>query len=161
YAPGQTFVLVAGSIVVLLAAVSLATDVGLHYYTWEKLQKAADAGALAGATWLPDNPTQAIATAKTIAEDNGVTASEVTSSSVPNDDSSITLQIQRTTPYYFARVLGLTNTTIKVTAQAAPQTQPGCPTGGCPTATVGATSPSQVSGGDNNGNNGSYGSNVG
>ncbi len=145
--------LFAGAIIALLACLALCTDIGVHYYNWAQLQKAADLGVLAGANYLPDNPTQAIATAQQMSELNGVAASEIQSTSVASDDSSITMQMQRKVPYYFARVLGMTNATIDVTSVAAPQYPP---------STVNASSPSQIPpGGDNNGNNGSTCANVG
>src|ERR1700722_3119582 len=111
---GQAGPLIAGVIVFLLGSVALGTDVAVHYYNWAQLQKAADAGVLAGANWLPDDPTKAINTAVAFAESNGVTAAEVTTPTVAADNLSITMQVQRTVPYYFARVLGMTNGTLQV-----------------------------------------------
>jgi hypothetical protein len=142
-----------GGIIALLACVALGTDVAVHYYNWAQLQKAADFGVLAGATWLPDNPAQALTTAVQIAEQNGVAAAEISSTNVASDDLSIRMKLQRTVPYYFARVLGLNSATINVAAAAAPQFPP---------STMNATSPSQIPpGGDNNGNNGTTCSSVG
>jgi hypothetical protein len=112
-----------------------------------------DSAVLAGANYLPDNPTKAASTALQLAQINGLTSSEVTSNTVAADDLSITMQAHRTVPYIFAKVLGLTSGTVSVSASAAPQFPP---------TTVGATSPSQIpQGGDNNGNNGTTCSNIG
>lgn len=135
---GQIAPLLAGVVAVLIGSVALGTDVALHYFNWVQLQKAADSGVLAGANSLPDNPTQAATVAEQFAESNGVAASEITSTSVASDDLSITMTVQRTVPYYFAKVLGMTNGTIQVTAVAAPQPA---------TYTVGAPSPGAVSSG--------------
>ena len=132
---GQIAPLIAGVIAILLASVALGSDVAVQYFNWVQLQKAADAGVLAGANWLPDNPSAAIGTAQQYAESNGVAAAEITSTTVAANDLSITMTVKRTVPYYFARVLGLTNGTLKVTAAAAPQP---------PTSTVGAPSESAV-----------------
>jgi Flp pilus assembly protein TadG len=143
---GQMMVLMALVIAFLMGAIALGTDVAVDYYNWVQLQKAVDAAVLAGANYLPDNPNQAIATAKQLAQTNGVNQSEITSTSVAPDNLSITMQLQRTVPYYFAKVIGLTNGTVAAKASAAPQSPP---------STVNATSPSQIPpGGDNNGNNG-------
>jgi Flp pilus assembly protein TadG len=150
---GQMAVIIALVIPVLVGTIALGTDIAVLYYNWNVLQKAADAGALAGANYLPDNPTQAKATANQFAENNGVLAAEIVSTSVASDDSSITMTAQRTVPYYFAKVLGLTNGAVSVTASAAPQYAP---------STVGAGSPSQLPpGGDNNATNGTYCTNTG
>jgi len=150
---GQMLPLFAGAIIGLLACVALGTDIAVHYYNWTELQKAADFGVLAGANYLPDNPTQAITTAEQMAEQNGVAASEIKTTTVASNDLSITMQVQRTVPYYFARVIGMTNATMRVTAAAAPQFPP---------STMNASSSSQIPpGGDNNGNNGSTCSSIG
>jgi Flp pilus assembly protein TadG len=123
---GQAGPLIAGVIIALLGSVALGTDVAVHYYNWAQLQKAADAGVLAGANWLPDEPTKAIDTAVAFAESNGVTAAEVSSTTVAGDKLSITMQVQRTVPYYFAKVLNMTSATLQVSATAAPQGSPKC-----------------------------------
>jgi hypothetical protein len=135
---GQVAPIVAGIIVVLVGAIALGTDLAVHYYNWVQLQKAADSGVLAGANSLPDNPTQAIATAKQFAQLNGVALTEITSTTVASNDLSISMHVQRTVPYYFARVLGMTNGTLAAAATAAPQP---------PTTTVGAPSQSSVQNG--------------
>jgi hypothetical protein len=123
---GQALPLIAGVVIFLLGSVALGTDVAVHYWNWTQLQKAADAGVLAGANWLPDDPNRAIATAEAFAESNGVTAAEVSTPTVAADDLSITMKVQRTVPYYFARVLGMTTATMQVSAKAAPEGSPEC-----------------------------------
>ncbi len=118
---GQALPLIAGVIVFLIGSVALGTDVAVHYWNWTQMQKAADAGVLAGANWLPDDPQRAIATAQAFAESNGVLAAEVSTPTVAADDLSISMTVQRTVPYYFARVLGMTNATMQVSAKAAPE----------------------------------------
>ena len=143
---GQISVIIALALPFLMGAAALSSDVAVHYYNWVQLQKAADAAVLAGANYLPDNPNQATTIAQQLAQTNGVKTSEITSNNVAADHLSIAMQVQRTVPYYFAKILGLTNGTVIAKASAAAQFPP---------STVGATSPSQVpQGGDNNGNNG-------
>jgi hypothetical protein len=143
---GQTLVIVALMLPALLGALALGTDVAVFYFNWVQLQKAADSAALAGANYLPDNPTQATSTANQLAQNNGIKASEILSTTVAADDLSISIRLQRTVPYYVARVLGLTNGVVATSATAAPQFPP---------TTMNATSPAQVPvGGDNNGANG-------
>ena len=110
------------------------------------MQKAADSAALAGANYLPDNPSQAQATATQFAESNGIKASEIVSTTVSADSLSISIKLQRTVPYFVARVLGLTTGVVTTSATATPQFPP---------STLNATTPGQVpSGGDDNGANG-------
>ena len=135
---GQLAPLMAGVIATLIGTVALGSDVALHYFNWVQMQKAADSGVLAGANSLPDNPTQAVAVAQQFAESNGVAAAEITSTNVAPDDLSITMTVRRTVPFYLAKVLGMTNGTLQVTAAAAPQP---------PTYAVGAPSPGAVSSG--------------
>ena len=53
---GQTMVVMTMVIGVLLGAMALGTDVGLFYYNWMLLQKAADSAAIAGAPRSPHWP---------------------------------------------------------------------------------------------------------
>lgn len=67
------FVLVwfAVMLVVLIAIGGLAVDFSHWFQVGSQEQKAVDAAALAGAVFLPDNPSQAIRTANTIARRTG------------------------------------------------------------------------------------------
>ncbi len=153
WARGQVGAILTLAITILLGASALGADVAVFYYSWVQLQKAADAGALSGANYLPDNPSGAIAAADQVAEKNGVLSAEIVSTTVASDDSSITIRVHRTVPYFFGKLLGLTSGTVAASASAAPQYPP---------STVGAGSPSQLPpGGDNNGNNGTYCANTG
>jgi Flp pilus assembly protein TadG len=143
---GQTLVIVALMLPVLLGAVALGTDVTMFYFNWVQLQKAADSAALAGANWLPDNASQATATANQFAQSNGVKASEIVSTTVTSDNLFISIKLHRTVPYYLAKVLGLTQGIVSTSATATPQFSP---------STVNASTPGQIPpGGDNNGANG-------
>ena len=146
FSRGQTFVIVALMVPALLASVALGTDVAVFYFNWVQLQKAADSAVLAGANYLPDNPTQAQTTANTLAQNNGVKASEIVSTIVAADNLSISIKLTRTVPYFLARAIGLTTGMVSTSATAGPQFPP---------STVNASMPSQVpAGGDNNGANG-------
>ncbi|MGD0291739.1 MAG: flp pilus-assembly TadE/G-like family protein [Candidatus Binataceae bacterium] len=114
----QMVVVMAASIVALIGAMALSTDVGLLYYNWGMLQKAADSAVLAGANALPSNPSDAIATANRFAAQNGVGAAETISTTVAADDMSITIRLTRTVPYLFARVVGLSAGLVTVNATA-------------------------------------------
>lgn len=107
---------------VLIGSLALTADVGVFYFNWYLLQNAADFGAVAGASYLPSNPTLAISTADAFASDNGVQASEISSTTVSSDSKSLHIQLQRTVPYSFALLLGLVSGTVSAQATAQIQT---------------------------------------
>ena len=109
YSRGQTLVIFALIIPVLVGAISLGTDVSVFYFNWMQLQKAADAAAIGGANYLPDNPSAAKTTATQLALSNGIKQAEIVSTSVGANNLTISIKLQRNVPYYFARVLGMTN----------------------------------------------------
>jgi len=122
---GQVMVVLAVVIATLLGAVALATDVAIMYVNWARLQKGADSAVLAGANSLPAKPDEATAVAANYAALNGIDPSEITSTTVAPDNLSITLHAARTVPYFFARVLGLTDQLISVRATASVPFAPG------------------------------------
>lgn len=117
---GQTAVLVTITLVALLGMVSLGTDVAVLYFNWVQLQKAADASVLAGAHYLPGNPTLAESTASDYASNNGVLKAEILSDSTVNGSNNMELamEVKRTVPYYFARVVGLLTGSVAAGATA-------------------------------------------
>ena len=68
---GQTLVLFALSSVLIIALVALVIDVAWFWTNEQQMQKAADAGALAGAVYLPGNVNQAYTSALAEAKKNG------------------------------------------------------------------------------------------
>ncbi len=125
--------------IVLLGIAALGTDVFLMYWTQQNLQRASDAAALAGATYLShttfsganvsctygDPNGQAKQAACTYALANGVLASEIQSITVVSDGicatpaaCTIAIVISRTIAATFARLLGFTQFTVKAQAVA-------------------------------------------
>ena len=51
--------------VTLVAVMGLCADIGVLYYNWVQLQNTADAAALAGASYLPNDTATATSTAQT------------------------------------------------------------------------------------------------
>ena len=70
---GQALVLFVLMAVVMIGAVAIVTDVSWLWYGQQRMQRAADAAALAGAVYLPGNPATAYATARAEATKNGFT----------------------------------------------------------------------------------------
>jgi Flp pilus assembly protein TadG len=104
---------------VLLGVVAMAVDISTFDWTWSRMQSAADAAVLAGASNLPTSPSRAIATATTYAVTDGMVAAEVSTPVVAADNLSISITLTRSVPYYFGRVLGLTASPVVVNATAA------------------------------------------
>jgi hypothetical protein len=116
---GQVAILYVIALPVLIACLALCTDVTVMYAQWLHLQRAADAAALAGAGYLPHDVATAKDAAEQFAQTNDTLASEMVGTpAVAPDNMSITVQLKRTVPYYFARVLGLVNQEIQVSATA-------------------------------------------
>src|SRR5262245_33996638 len=70
---GQALVLFVLSAFVVIGGVALVTDVSWLWYGQQRMQRAADAAALAGAIYLPGDPTSAYNAARNEATKNGFT----------------------------------------------------------------------------------------
>ncbi len=70
-ARGQMLVLFVVSIFVLTGITAIVVDVSWYWANSLRVQRAADAAALAGVVWLPGNPTSAYSTARDEATKNG------------------------------------------------------------------------------------------
>src|SRR5207253_10030069 len=81
----QIILLLALTLPVLIGAMAMSADVGVLYFNWQCLQSAADAGAVAGAAYLPSNSALAISIANRFASKNGILPSEITSTTVSSD----------------------------------------------------------------------------
>ena len=122
---GQILVLATIAMVVLLGFTALAVDLGLLYSTRRRMQTAADAGAIAGATALRDGQDYTKA-ADDVTSFNGFTNSQnnvtVTVSEptlpppYPSGVTYVEVDILQTVPTYFLRVLGYNS--MKVAARA-------------------------------------------
>ncbi len=104
----------------LLAAVALCSDIALLYLNYIQLQKAADAAAVAGAEYLPWDPSQAPATATQYVGINGKSGDQILSPTpqVFNNDTEIKVTLERTVPLFFTGVFGYPSIPINVTATA-------------------------------------------
>jgi Flp pilus assembly protein TadG len=107
---GFVLVWMAAGFIVLLGFAGLALDIANWYLTANRSQKAADAAALAGAVYLPDDPATAIATAKDVARINGFDDAAgdivVTATPKPSNPSQLDDQVSRTVKNAFGRLIG-------------------------------------------------------
>jgi Flp pilus assembly protein TadG len=144
FSKGQMLVVMSMVIGVLIGAMALGTDVGVLYYNWMLVQKAADSAALAGATSLtavadPSGTVAAtaISTAKGYACLNGINdpnntntticpspvqnasyVDQVVSTNVNAADTQLTIKLNRQVPYFFGKVLGLNTGNVGASATA-------------------------------------------
>jgi Flp pilus assembly protein TadG len=115
---GQILVILTILIPVLLGVVAMGVDITVFYWTWSRMQNAADASVLAGAASLPDSPSLATAAAIAYAKANGMAAGEIATPVVAANNLSISITLTRVVPYYFASVLGLVNSPVVTRATA-------------------------------------------
>jgi Flp pilus assembly protein TadG len=125
---GQVLVIFAGASVVLFALMALVIDVSWFWANTIKIQRAADAAAMAGAVWLPGNVNQAKTSAMTEAKKNGYTGCVAGSVCVtPVQDSlavaggnpnQLDVTVTAPVPTFFMRVFGVQSFMATRTAKA-------------------------------------------
>jgi Flp pilus assembly protein TadG len=118
---GSVIVFVVLFCTVLVAVAGLTMDFGSWYSEKQKLQGTADAAALAAAQDLPDTGTAAT-TATQYANDNNSGLNSWTPA-FPNN-YTVTIDLSKTAPAYFAKIVGVDSKTITAHSQA----QVGSPT---------------------------------
>jgi hypothetical protein len=101
----------------MVGAACLVADMWALYCGHARLQHAADAAVLAGAMYLP-NPQLARSAARSSAQMNGISESEIVYNHPASDGRSITMVVERSVPYHLARLLGLSQSLITVKALA-------------------------------------------
>jgi hypothetical protein len=134
---GQALVFVGLSMVVLVAAVGLAIDMGYLRYTKRRLQTAADSAAIAGASELANGNyrTAALNDSKSNGFENGVDGVSVVPHNPPldapfaakiNANSFVEVRVQQNAPTFFMRIFGINNAAISATAVAQLASSRGC-----------------------------------
>ena len=106
-------------IVVLLGMAGFSIDVGNWYLTASRLQRAADAGALAGTVFLPSNPASATSTAVNAVNLNGYSTSAGDTINTDQTDlqpTQLRVTVGTTVNNSFASFLGIETTTIRRSA---------------------------------------------
>jgi Flp pilus assembly protein TadG len=116
---GQTLPIITLFMFALLGMCALAIDVGSWYQQKRSLQNAADAGALAGAAYLPVswNAARGAAAGEYAQNATGDSVSYQLSTAFVADDS-ITVTATRSADSFFANMLGHSSVTVKATARA-------------------------------------------
>lgn len=116
---GQTMVLAALLLVALLGFGAIAVDAGYMTVQKNNLQKAADAGALAGASiFLGHTQAEVEAEAESIAEANLNKTAEISISEYDAVNKTVEITITQQTPKFIAGVINSNQNSITVTAKA-------------------------------------------
>jgi hypothetical protein len=119
---GQILVLFAGAIIALMAMVAIVIDVSWYWANSLRVQRAADAAALAGVVWLPGQPGTAYSTARAEAVKNGyadgVNGVTVTPAQDASNRRRLAVTINGTVGTYFMRVMGIDTLPVSRTAKA-------------------------------------------
>lgn len=116
---GQSAVLLALTLTVLLGCAALAVDLGQGYERKVKLQNAADAAALAAADLLPD-AAAAREEAERFAALNGAGSAELTLTTPYKDNEGmLAVELHTSYGYGFAKIFGLSNGGVTARAVAA------------------------------------------
>ena len=104
---GAAMVLVALSMVLLLGMAAFGTDLAWFYLNASRVQRAADAAALGGVVWLPNNTGTANSTALATALQNGYNDADadvvVSSGAVTGEPNQLAVSVQRRGAYLLPR----------------------------------------------------------
>ncbi len=113
---GAALAIIATSLFLLMGVAAISADLAWYYLNASRVQRAADAAALAGVVHLPQQPGEADSTALDIANRNGYEHGDIASNTVvtPDDISANQLRVHISTDVetFFAKVLGWDTMTI-------------------------------------------------
>jgi hypothetical protein len=119
---GVTLPLVALLLMVLLGIAAFATDLAWFYLNASRMQRAADAGSLAGVVFMPANLPQATVVANEITTtngyQNGVDNAVIDVAAVPDEPNQLDVTITDTVPTFFLKIFGMNQQTIVRQARA-------------------------------------------
>src|SRR5882762_10136330 len=112
---GQSFILVAIMLTALLGFMGIVIDVGWYEVNLIRVQRAADAAALAGVVYLPGQPANATTAARNEASKNGFTHLSsgvvVTAAQDPINNRVMETSVSAPVRTFFARLFGVTSLT--------------------------------------------------
>jgi len=111
---------------VLLGCGAMVIDVGSWYLGKRQAQAAADAGALAGAQFLPEDPGEAVAYAQSYVAKNLADAQATVTPGYAGDPLKVEVKIHITRPGFFSALFGIDSVDIggRAVATRAPEQQP-------------------------------------
>jgi hypothetical protein len=110
------------SIFVLTGITAIVVDISWYWANTLRVQRAADAAALAGVVWLPGDPSKAYQVARDEATKNGYTASPGGVTVTPLQDATnkrrLNVTISAPVDTYFMRIFGIQSITAMRTSKA-------------------------------------------
>lgn len=117
---GSAIVLVAGSLVLLMGMAAFGVDLAWFYLNSSRVQRTADAAALAGVIHLPGDEASALSNATTVALENGYDGSDANTDVTPTRISANQLEVtvSQEVPTFFLKVFGWDTQTIRESAVA-------------------------------------------
>jgi hypothetical protein len=119
---GQIIVIFALMLTALIGLIGIAIDVTFAWRTGLQIQRAADAGSLAGVVYLPGDLATATTRAKAEVTRNGYTGNATTSVAVaqnPANDHQLDVTVTAQAQTFFVRVFGIDHWTITRKSRAA------------------------------------------
>ena len=119
---GAVALMTALLMVVFMGMAALSVDVAREYAVAAQLQKAADAGSLAGAVYLPDNLALATSTAKAVVDanykNNQISATLTTTVSVGVRPTQLVVTVSTPVDFAFGAAIGIPSGTVTRTSKA-------------------------------------------
>ena len=118
---GQVIVIFAGALLLLMMMTALVVDVSWYWVNSLRVQRAADAAALAGAVMLPNKVSDAYTLAREEAKKNGYPIGggvSVTPLQDPDNDRRLNVTIHAPIGTFFMRVLGIDSIGVTRTSKA-------------------------------------------
>jgi hypothetical protein len=122
FSRGQIIVLFAAALMVFIGIMGIAIDVSYAYVNEVRIQKSADAAALAGAVYLPDDPgtatTKSLAAAVQNGYSTGVGGVVVDAHQNAANHEQMDVTVTAPIPTFFMRAFGITSLTASRVAHA-------------------------------------------
>ena len=118
---GQVLVIFAGAMLAFMGLMAIVIDVSWYWANTLRVQRAADAAALAGVVWLPSQYGVANTTALAEARKNGYVpggGTTIVTSQDPTNDRKLIVTISTSAPSFFARIIGIQSFPITRTSKA-------------------------------------------
>jgi hypothetical protein len=119
---GQVAVIFGGAIFAIFLLMALVIDLSWYWANSLKVQRAADAGSLAGVVWLPGDPASASTTAIAAAKRNGYDAAlagiTVTPTVDPADNKRLYVTVTAPVQTFFMRLVGIPSITASYKSHA-------------------------------------------
>jgi uncharacterized membrane protein len=95
YRRGQIAVILTLAVPALIGAIAFGTDILVLYMNWTQLQRSTDTAVMAGAVYLPSDPSEAITMARSYARICGIRDDEIVATQIGPDRTTISMTVTR------------------------------------------------------------------